>query len=93
MHMGSELFNYLHYNVLYFLCSATCIHSLCSSPPSVPPPSVPPPSRPMGVFEFDNFATGSKAILDAVVMATERGATSIIGQSLSLSYVRHMTVM
>lgn len=34
---------------------------------------------PMGVFEFDNFAAGSKAILDAVVMATERGATSIIG--------------
>lgn len=49
--------------------------------------------RPMGVFEFDNFAAGSKAILDAVVMATERGATSIIGQSLSLSYLCHVTVM
>ena len=36
----------------------------------------------MGVFEFEKFASGSKAILDAVVMATEKGATSIIGMSL-----------
>ena len=35
---------------------------------------------PMGVFEFVDFANGSKAMLDAVVMATEKGATSIIGQ-------------
>lgn len=34
---------------------------------------------PMGVFEFVDFANGSKAMLDAVVMATEKGATSIIG--------------
>jgi phosphoglycerate kinase len=34
---------------------------------------------PMGVFEFDNFANGSKGMLDAVVMATEKGSTSIIG--------------
>jgi phosphoglycerate kinase len=33
----------------------------------------------MGVFEFDNFANGSKGMLDAVVMATEKGSTSIIG--------------
>lgn len=46
----------------------------------------------MGVFEFDNFAAGSKAILDAVVMATERGATSIIGQSLFVVPC-HMTIM
>ena len=37
--------------------------------------------RPMGVFEFDKFANGSKAVLDAIVMATEKGATSIIGTS------------
>jgi phosphoglycerate kinase len=36
---------------------------------------------PVGVFEFDNFAKGSRAVLDAIVMATERGATSIIGKS------------
>lgn len=34
---------------------------------------------PAGVFEFDNFANGTKAIMDAVVAATESGATSIIG--------------
>ncbi|CAI8051720.1 Phosphoglycerate kinase 2 [Geodia barretti] len=34
---------------------------------------------PMGVFEYENFARGSKAVLDAVVMSTEKGATSIIG--------------
>lgn len=34
---------------------------------------------PMGVFEFDTFAKGTKAIADAVVAATERGAFSLIG--------------
>ena len=38
--------------------------------------------RPPGVFEYENFAEGSKAFMDAVVMATEKGATTIIGQSL-----------
>lgn len=33
----------------------------------------------MGVFEFDNFAKGTKAVMDAVVSATEKGATTIIG--------------
>ena len=32
--------------------------------------------RPKGVFEFEKFAVGSKT----VVMATEKGATSIIGK-------------
>ena len=32
------------------------------------------------MFEFDNFANGSKGMLDAVVMATEKGSTSIIGK-------------
>ncbi|TDQ81284.1 phosphoglycerate kinase [Sphingobacterium yanglingense] len=34
---------------------------------------------PMGVFEFDTFATGTKAVADAIVAATERGAFSLIG--------------
>lgn len=35
---------------------------------------------PVGVFEYENFAKGSKAVLDSIVMATEKGATSIIGR-------------
>lgn len=34
---------------------------------------------PMGVFEMDAFAKGTKAVADAVVTATERGAFSLIG--------------
>ncbi|CAK4302380.1 unnamed protein product [Aphanomyces euteiches] len=34
---------------------------------------------PMGVFEFDNFAHGTKSVMDAVVDATANGTTSIIG--------------
>ena len=34
---------------------------------------------PAGVFEFDNFAHGSKAVLDACVDAKENGATVIVG--------------
>ena len=34
---------------------------------------------PMGVFEFDNFATGTKSILDAIVDSTEKGCISVIG--------------
>ncbi|KAL9541403.1 Phosphoglycerate kinase 2 [Mucor bainieri] len=34
---------------------------------------------PSGVFEFDAFANGTKAVLDAVVEATKEGATTIIG--------------
>lgn len=34
---------------------------------------------PPGVFEFANFAAGTKAVMDAVVMATENGSTTIIG--------------
>ncbi len=34
---------------------------------------------PMGVFEMDKFAKGTKAVADAVVAATERGAFSLIG--------------
>ena len=33
----------------------------------------------MGVFEFPAFAEGTKAVMDAVVLATAGGATTIIG--------------
>lgn len=35
--------------------------------------------RPAGVFEFENFCKGTKAIMDAVVDVTEKGSISIIG--------------
>lgn len=35
--------------------------------------------RPVGVFEFDNFAKGTKGVMDTVVEATARGTTTIIG--------------
>jgi phosphoglycerate kinase len=35
---------------------------------------------PAGVFEFENFAKGTKAIMDEVVAATKRGAITIIGK-------------
>ncbi|WFD02393.1 phosphoglycerate kinase [Malassezia obtusa] len=34
---------------------------------------------PPGVFEFDNFAGGSKALMDAVVQAEKNGGTVIVG--------------
>jgi phosphoglycerate kinase len=34
---------------------------------------------PSGVFEFDKFATGTKAVADAVAAATAAGAVSVVG--------------
>lgn len=34
---------------------------------------------PCGVFEWENFSSGTKAMMDMVVEATERGAVTIIG--------------
>jgi len=34
---------------------------------------------PMGVFEMEKFAAGTKAVAEALVMATEEGATTIVG--------------
>jgi phosphoglycerate kinase len=34
---------------------------------------------PVGVFEFDKFAAGTRAIMDAMVAATARGAITVIG--------------
>lgn len=39
--------------------------------------------RPMGVFEFEKFEAGTKAVMSAVVEATKAGATSIIGTLLT----------
>ena len=42
---------------------------------------------PTGVFEFDNFAGGSKAVGFAIVKATENGAFSLIGGGDSVACV------
>ncbi|MBR5331956.1 MAG: phosphoglycerate kinase [Muribaculaceae bacterium] len=42
---------------------------------------------PAGVFEFDNFSGGSKAIAEAIVEATENGAFSLVGGGDSVACV------
>lgn len=42
---------------------------------------------PCGVFEFDNFANGSRAIAEAIVKATEKGAFSLIGGGDSVACI------
>lgn len=42
---------------------------------------------PVGVFEFDNFAGGSKAVSDAIVEATQKGAFSLVGGGDSVACV------
>ena len=42
---------------------------------------------PAGVFEFDNFAVGSKAIADEIVEATKNGAFSLVGGGDSVACV------
>ena len=42
---------------------------------------------PAGVFEFDNFAKGSKAIAEAIVEATDNGAFSLVGGGDSVACV------
>ena len=48
--------------------------------------------RPPGVFEFPNFAKGTKSMMDAVVAATGKGATSIIGKSWIHKYTLLMSI-
>ena len=43
---------------------------------------------PAGVFEFDNFTAGSRAIADAIVEATEKGAFSLVGGGDSVACVK-----
>lgn len=42
---------------------------------------------PVGVFEFDSFAAGTKAVAEAVAEATDNGAVSIIGGGDSVTAV------
>lgn len=42
---------------------------------------------PAGVFEFDNFTAGSRAIADAIVEATKNGAFSLVGGGDSVACV------
>ena len=42
---------------------------------------------PAGVFEFENFTAGSRAIADAIVEATEKGAFSLIGGGDSVACI------
>ena len=42
---------------------------------------------PAGVFEFDNFAAGSRAIADAIVIATKNGAFSLVGGGDSVACI------
>ena len=42
---------------------------------------------PAGVFEFDNFTAGSRAIADAIVIATKNGAFSLVGGGDSVACI------
>ena len=41
----------------------------------------------MGVFEMSSFATGTKAIADAVVSATDNGAFTVVGGGDSVAAI------
>lgn len=45
---------------------------------------------PMGVFEMENFAKGTKSIAESVVKATENGAFSLIGGGDSAAAVNSL---
>lgn len=45
---------------------------------------------PMGVFEFDNFATGTKGVAEAIIEATDKGAFSVVGGGDSAAAVRSL---
>jgi phosphoglycerate kinase len=47
---------------------------------------------PAGVFEFDNFTAGSRAIADAIVKATANGAFSLVGGGDSVACVNKFGV-
>ncbi len=42
---------------------------------------------PVGVFEIDKFATGSRAVAEAIAEATEQGAYSLIGGGDSVACI------
>ena len=42
---------------------------------------------PVGVFEFDRFAEGSRAVSESIVKATDKGAYSLIGGGDSVACI------
>ena len=42
---------------------------------------------PVGVFEIDKFATGSRAVAEAIAAATSKGAYSLIGGGDSVACI------
>jgi 3-phosphoglycerate kinase len=44
---------------------------------------------PMGVFEFPNFAAGTNAVARALVEATKKGTTTIVGGGDSAAAITH----
>ena len=47
---------------------------------------------PAGVFEFDNFTAGSRAIAEAIAKATKNGAFSLIGGGDSVACINKLDV-
>jgi len=45
---------------------------------------------PMGVFEFPEFAAGTKGVAEAVIAATAKGAFSVVGGGDSAAAVRQL---